>query len=60
VFDLADLDRSLFIIAPGESGNLLSAHAGDMLYRWLNGEYIRLGAGPVTASHAITLLPAVP
>ena len=27
VYDLADLDRSLFVVAPGQSGNPLSSHA---------------------------------
>ncbi len=31
VYDLADLDRSLFMMAPGQSGNLLSRHARDFL-----------------------------
>jgi penicillin amidase len=57
VFDLSDLDRSLFIIAPGESGNLLSAHAGDMLWRWRAGQYIQLGAALFVASRRIELLP---
>ena len=32
VYDLADLDRSLFMMAPGQSGNLLSRHARDFLH----------------------------
>jgi penicillin amidase len=57
VFDLSDLDRSLFIIAPGESGNLLSGHAGDMLLRWRAGQYIQLCAAPFAATRRIELLP---
>jgi penicillin amidase len=56
--DLADLDRSLFIIAPGQSGNLLSPHASDMLRRWRSGQYIQLGAMPFPASRWITMLAA--
>jgi penicillin amidase len=37
VYDLADLDRSLFMVAPGQSGNLLSRHARDFLTRWRDG-----------------------
>jgi penicillin amidase len=42
VFDLADLDRSLFIIAGGQSGNPLSPHYGSLIERWRDGEYIEL------------------
>jgi penicillin amidase len=43
VYDLADLDRSLFVVAPGQSGNLLSRHARDFLIRWRDGAMITLG-----------------
>ena len=44
IFDLSDLDRSRFIIAPGQSGNLLSSHAGDLLNPWRSGQYVSLSA----------------
>ena len=34
VYDLADLDRSLFIIAIGQSGNPLSPHYADLADAW--------------------------
>src|ERR1035441_6552801 len=34
VYDLADLDRSLFVVTPGQSGNPLSSHARDFVTRW--------------------------
>jgi len=34
VYDLADLDRSLFLIRPGQSGNLLSPHYADLVPRF--------------------------
>src|SRR4030095_12174156 len=37
IFDLADLDRSRFIIAGGQSGNPLSAHYPDLIERWRDG-----------------------
>jgi penicillin G amidase len=37
VLDLADLDRSLFILGPGQSGNPLSRHYDDLLISWRNG-----------------------
>jgi penicillin amidase len=37
VLDLSNLDRSLFTLAPGESGNPLSRHYDDLLISWRNG-----------------------
>ncbi len=34
IYDLADLDRSLFIHTTGQSGNRLSAHYRDFAERW--------------------------
>ncbi len=48
VYDLADLDRSLFMITPGQSGNPFSGHARDFAMRWRDGATITLG--PVAAS----------
>lgn len=42
VYDLADLERSRFIIAGGQSGNLLSRHYGDMAQRWRDLGYVTL------------------
>ncbi len=43
VYDLADLDRSVFAMAPGQSGHMLSAHVADLMQRWRNGTTLRLG-----------------
>lgn len=37
VYDLSDLDNSLFITATGQSGNLLSNHYRDLTGRWQAG-----------------------
>jgi penicillin amidase len=57
VYDLADLDRSLFMMAPGQSGNLLSRHARDFLARWRNGDTVTLGPQAGDASATIRLTP---
>ena len=49
VYDLADLDRSEFAIAPGQSGNPFSGLAGNWLHRWRDGKTTRLPASPETA-----------
>ena len=43
MYDLADLDRSVFAMAPGQSGHLLSANVADLMQRWRNGTTLRLG-----------------
>jgi penicillin G amidase len=55
VYDLADLDRSLFVVAPGQSGNLLSRHAGDFLTRWRDGGTITLGPAAQSTTATIRL-----
>jgi penicillin amidase len=57
VYDLADLDRSLFVVAPGQSGNPLSGHARDFLRRWRDGRMITLGREPGKVAGRIALLP---
>ncbi len=57
VYDLANLDRSRFITAPGQSGHPLSPHARDMLERWRDGGGVTL-EGPVMGDYgAISLAP---
>jgi penicillin amidase len=65
VYDLAGLDRSLFMIAPGQSGNPLSARYRDLLAPWRDGEYVRLapaqggpGAAARDPAHRLVLVPA--
>ena len=57
VYDLADLDRSLFVIAPGQSGNPLSRHARDFLVRWHDGAMVLLGPKPVNITGHVRLMP---
>lgn len=40
VYDFADLDRSVFVIATGQSGHVLSRHYDDQAERWRSGGYI--------------------
>lgn len=41
IVDLASPDTARFMITPGESGNLLSDHYGDLLRRWRDVGYVR-------------------
>jgi penicillin amidase len=56
-YDLADLDGSLFVIAPGQSGNPISPHARDFLRRWRDGGTITLGPEPTRVSGTVRLSP---
>lgn len=44
IYDLADLDRSRFMIATGQSGNPFSPHYGDLMAAWAAGRYRTIGA----------------
>ena len=56
VYDLSDLTKTRFSIAPGQSGNRLSPHYRDLATGWRDGEFLRPGsASPVST---VTLAPA--
>jgi penicillin amidase len=57
IYDLADLDRSLFMITPGQSGNPFSSHARDFAIRWRDGATISLGPTAATISGTVRLNP---
>jgi len=48
VYDLADLAKSRFVIATGQSGNPLSPHYRDFLGLWRNGDTVAMGTGKRT------------
>ena len=61
IFDLSDWDKSVFSIAPGQSGQPESRYYGNLLAGWANGEYFPLAysrrAVDATAAHRLTLRP---
>lgn len=42
VYDLAEPERSIFMISTGQSGNPLSPHFDDLLEPWARGEYLAM------------------
>jgi penicillin G amidase len=42
IYDLSDLDRSVFLTALGQSAHILSPHYADMLPRWRQFQWMRL------------------
>ncbi len=57
IYDLADLDRSRFVVTPGQSGNFFSPHAWDMLKLWAAGTTVTIPPSPDTVSARISLDP---
>ena len=57
VYDLADLDRSLFMVTPGQSGNPFSSHARDFVMRWRDGATITLGPAAASIGGTVHLTP---
>ncbi|OYV36379.1 MAG: hypothetical protein B7Z80_15735, partial [Rhodospirillales bacterium 20-64-7] len=57
VYDLADLDRSEFTLAPGQSGDVFSRRAGDFLPSWRGGALITLPPQPAGGAR-LALRPA--
>jgi len=57
VYDLADLDRSLFVMAPGQSGNPFSRYARNFLERWRDGASVMLPSQAGRVATHITLTP---
>jgi penicillin G amidase len=52
VYDFADPDSSVFIIATGQSGHPLSRHYDDLGELWRRGEYIPMSLNPELARAA--------
>jgi penicillin amidase len=57
VYDLADLDRSLFVVAPGQSGHPASPLARNFVRRWRDGAAIMIGPYAEAIQARITLSP---
>jgi penicillin amidase len=52
VFDLADPERSRFVLAGGQSGNPLSPHYADLFARWRRGEGVPIAWSPASVDAA--------
>ncbi|MSP03718.1 MAG: penicillin acylase family protein [Acetobacteraceae bacterium] len=57
VYDLANLERSRFMIAPGQSGHWLRHHAGDLAPLWRDGQMLELGARAAGTPATLRLTP---
>jgi penicillin amidase len=60
VYDLADLNRSRFMIATGQSGNPFSPHYGNLATRWRDGIYVILDGKETAAQDRLRLIPETP
>jgi penicillin amidase len=45
IYDLEDLERSLFIHSGGQSGNVLSRHYRSLSAAWARGDYMPMTTG---------------
>ncbi len=59
IYDLADLDRSLFMQSTGQSGNVLSPWYSSFAERWAKVEYITIPTKreKIEAAHTLRLTP---
>jgi penicillin amidase len=57
VYDLADLERSRFIVAPGQSGHPISTFARNFVGKWRDGDTLTISAQPASVSANIRLTP---
>ena len=57
IYDLSDLAASRFMIATGQSGNMLSSHYKDMLEDWRDGKYFAIGKPLPESAPALRLIP---
>lgn len=55
IVDLAEVDAARFMIAPGQSGNVLSPHYADLMRPWRDHAYVTLGPEP--GGGALVLVP---
>ena len=58
IYDLSNLERSVFIYQTGQSGNVLSNRYRDMSQEWAQGRYRALRMEPKTVVNRLSLLPA--
>ena len=61
IADLADAERTRFVITPGQSGHFLSPYYGDQLPLWRDGHYLsaeRSSSEPVDGT-LLVLTPAL-
>jgi penicillin amidase len=59
IYDLADLDRSLFMQSTGQSGNVLSPWYANFAGRWARVEYVTIPARreSIAVAHRLVLKP---
>jgi penicillin G amidase len=56
-YDLADLDQSRYMMAPGQAGDPFARHACDLVRPWRDGTTFTLGPDPDGVRATIRLLP---
>ena len=57
LYDLAEPDRSRFVVTPGQSGNWLAPDAWNLMRNWLDGSSMELPRQPEHVTARLSLLP---
>ncbi len=62
IYDLSDMNASLFMSGPGQSGNIMSPHYRDMAPLWARGDYFQIRddwtpQSPPKGTQILTLVP---
>jgi penicillin amidase len=57
VYDLSNLDASLFMMAPGQSGNPFARGGRAFIERWRDGGTVTLGPHPAEVASHVALTP---
>ncbi len=57
VYDLADPERSRFVVTPGQSGNWLSPDAWNLMQDWADGSTLLIGRAPRRVAATLSLVP---
>ena len=60
IFDMSNLDESLFVQPTGQSGNPFSAHYGDLFADWLSVDYFKIQTKDVVPTDAEGILVLEP
>jgi penicillin amidase len=57
IVNMAQLNMSLYVNPPGQSGNTLSVSYDDQLHAWVEGGYLPLAFDVLAPEHHLLLLP---
>ena len=57
IADMSDVEHSLFVIVPGQSGHFFSPHYSDLLEHWRQGDFLQLSPDEKSRTPLLILRP---